>query len=186
LFSKRIADDIELRIMEERHAAESYALIDRNREPLREYLSWIDDTRSVEDRKGSIRRSRAYLANNDGFTAGIWYRGEHAGTIGVNGIDWQFRKADIGYWLGQEFWSKGIMTRACRAVVAHLFDDFGLNKVEIRVAVTNARSLAIPARLGFVEEGVLRDSAVHYDYFEDLRVFGILASEWHALNAAGK
>jgi ribosomal-protein-serine acetyltransferase len=50
------------------------------------------------------------------------------------------------------------MTRAVRAVVEHAFKDLGLHRVEIRCAVGNARSRAIPERLGFRQEGVLRDA----------------------------
>ena len=185
MFAQRIDDEIKLRIFDERHAAESFALVDSNREYLREYMPWVDDTRFDEDTRAFIRRSRADMANENGFAAGIWYRGNLAGTIGVNSINRFNRKAEIGYWLGEEFQGKGIMTRCCRAVVTYLFDDQQLEKVEIHAAETNARSRAIPQRLGFVEEGTLRMLAYHDGKREGLVVYGMLADEWRALQSRG-
>ncbi len=70
------------------------------------------------------------------------------------------------------------MTEAVRALVEHAFGEWQLNRVEIRVAVGNERSAAIPERLGFVREGVLRQAERHADGFKDNVVYSALASEW--------
>jgi ribosomal-protein-serine acetyltransferase len=75
------------------------------------------------------------------------------------------------------------MTEAVRALTAHAFDVWRLQRVEIRAAVGNRRSAAIPRRLGFSEEGVLRQAERHGDEFKDIAVYSLLADEWR--EAAG-
>jgi ribosomal-protein-serine acetyltransferase len=70
------------------------------------------------------------------------------------------------------------MTDAVRALTTHAFDVWGLHRVEIRVAVANLRSRAIPHRLGFLEEGVLRQAERHGENFRDIVVYAMLAREW--------
>ncbi len=180
MFVHRTDDQTELRLIEERHADTLHALIDRNREHLRPWLSWAGGTRSAADTREFIRGTLRRFAANNGFDAGIWHRGELAGMIGVHAIDWNNRKTSIGYWLGTEFQGKGLMTAACRAVVDHVLGELGLNRVEIRCAPGNRRSRAIPERLGFVQEGTLRQAEWLHDHFGDLVVYAMLAENWKA------
>lgn len=53
-----------------------------------------------------------------------------------------------------------------------------LHKVEIRVAVGNEKSSAIPERLGFIKEGTLRAAEWLYDHYVDHVVYGMLLTEW--------
>ena len=57
----------------------------------------------------------------------------------------------IGYWLGEQFQGKGIMTAACRVLVNYAFNEFKLHRVEIKCATGNTKSCAIPERLLFYE-----------------------------------
>jgi len=70
------------------------------------------------------------------------------------------------------------MTRACRAIATEAFRQYGLHRIEIRCATGNGRSAAIPRRLGFAEEGILREAEWLYDHWVDLRVFSMLEHNW--------
>lgn len=179
IFNIRIDDDTELRIHEERYARELFALIDANRAYLREWLPWVDDETSVEDSKAFIKSALQQFANNEGFQMGIWYKGRLAGVIGYHSIDWSDRKVEIGYWLAESLQGKGLMTKACKTLVAYAFDELKLHRVEIHCATNNKRSCAIPERLGFKLEGIMRDAEWLYDHFVDLVVYSMLAKEWH-------
>ena len=178
MFRFVIGDDLELRLFEDRHAQELFALTDENRGQLRPWLPWIDRTQSPADSLNMIKGGMQQFADNSGFQAGIWFRGDLSGVIGFHYISWVNRKTEIGYWLGASFQGQGLMTRACRAMVTYAFDEFELNRVEIRCATDNIRSRAVPERLGFKEEGVLRQVEWRNDHFGDLVVYGMLASEW--------
>ena len=170
--------DIELRILEGWDAEEMYRLVDSNREYLRQWLPWVDYETSVEDSHNFIRLSLQRYQDNEGFSLGIRYRDRLAGVIGYHTINWPSRKVEIGYWLAAEFQGKGLMTRACRALVAYAFETLLLNRVTILCATGNLRSRAIPERLGFTQEGILRESEWLYDHFVDLVCYSMLAREW--------
>jgi ribosomal-protein-serine acetyltransferase len=177
-FSLALDQGLELRLFEESDAAEIFALIDRNREYLRQWLPWVDYETVPEDSLEFIRRTQQQYINNEGFQLGIRFRGQLAGVIGYHTVNWPNRHVEIGYWLGAEFQGKGLMTRACSAVVDFAFENLLLNRVAILCATGNTRSRAIPERLGFTQEGTLRESEWLYDHFVDLVVYSMLAREW--------
>ncbi|WP_027630927.1 GNAT family N-acetyltransferase [Ruminiclostridium cellobioparum] len=179
MFYYQVDDHIQLRVMENKNARELYKLIDNNRLYLREWLPWVGATTSVDAIKDFIRSSRKQLADNNGFQAGIYYKGEIAGSIGLHGIDWSNKKTTIGYWLAEEYQGKGIMTESCRAIINHVIKDLGLNRVEIRAAEFNKKSRAVPERLGFTLEGSVRQAEWLYDHYVNHAVYGILAEEWN-------
>lgn len=171
--------EIELRLIDERDAPRIFALIEQNRTYLREWLPWVDFTRTVEDEITFIRGLNAQYKDNKGFACAIWYQGQIAGTISYHPVNWTDRKVEIGYWQGAAFQGKGIMTKACKLMTAYAFDEFRLNKVEIRCATGNMRSCAIPQRLGFKREGVIRQGEWLYDHFVDLILYGLYADDWY-------
>ncbi|HLI09055.1 MAG TPA: GNAT family protein [Ktedonobacteraceae bacterium] len=173
-----IDDETELRTFDIQDTEELYALIDANREHLRRWMGWIDTITSVKDIRSFIWHSQARQSQNNGFNAGIFYQGKIVGVIGFHFIDHEDHKTEIGYWLAASAQGKGLMTRACRTMVDYAFQELRLNRVEIQVATGNARSRAIPERLGFTQEGVLRDDAWLRDHFVDHVVYGMLAREW--------
>ena len=173
--------NIELRPIEERDATRIFALTDANRGYLRQWLPWVDGTRTVEDTLAFISTLNIQRTSNGSFGCVILYKRQIVGTISFHLIDWSNRRVEIGYWLGAEFQGRGIMTKACKAMVAYAFDEWQLNKVEIRCAPDNMPSCAIPQRLGFTYEGTIRQAEWLYDHYVDLKLFGMLESEWRHL-----
>jgi ribosomal-protein-serine acetyltransferase len=178
MFSRRIEEELELRPVDERYADELTALVRRDMAHLKPWMPWATERYSVEDAREFIRRQIRQYAEDQGFATLVFFRGRVAGSIGYNLIDWSNRKTDIGYWLGAEFLGRGIMTKACRALVEHAFGELRLNRVEIYCAVENRRSRRIPERLGFFEEGTHRQAEWVHDHFKDLVLYSMLAREW--------
>ncbi len=183
MFSHRIDEETELRLIEPRHVELLNALIEQNRAHIKEWASWLRDDRTIENARAFIERNLKQFAENKGFNVAIWHRGEMAGQIGYNYLNWDDRKTEIGYWLGAQFQGKGLMTNSCRVLVAHAFEELNLNRVEMQCAVENRRSRRIPERLGFRQEGTLLQAEWMHDHFNDLVVYALLASEWRAANA---
>ena len=180
MFSYSVNADTQMRLLEIRDADPLFALLDQSRSYLREWLPFVDGTRAVEDTKDFIQGGLQQYASNNGGELGIWYRGELAGVLGLHYIHGSNRLTSIGYWMGERFQGKGIMTNACRALVDILFKEYGLNRVEIRVAPQNLKSRAIPERLGFQNEGCRRQAEWLYDHYVDHVIYGMLAQDWKA------
>src|SRR5579883_1378001 len=147
--------------------AELYAAIDRNREHLREWLPWVRPEYDIEQARRFVADRQVEHQRRTALTCVVRYRGEIAGAIGLHTIDAVNRATSIGYWLDKAHSGRGIMTHSCRAVVTMAFQEYGLHRVEIRCATGNERSCAIPRRLGFVEEGVLRQAGLLCDRWVD-------------------
>lgn len=167
-----------LRIPEPSDADEFYAVIDRNREYLGEWLDFIPETTGVEVTRGVIERWQKSAQEESAFNFVIEYRGKIVGSAGFSRLKEPRRRSELGYWLAEEMQGRGIMTGCCRAMLKHLFEERNLNRVEIRIAVSNKKSRAIPERLGFTQEGVLRQTGYHGDDYSDMAVYSMLAREY--------
>jgi ribosomal-protein-serine acetyltransferase len=178
MFHLTIRDGIDLRLLEERHAAAAFDVVDRNRAHLREWLPWVDTTLEVADTARFIKSALHQFANNEGFAAGIWCGEEFAGTIGFHKIDWVNRKAELGYWLAEAFQGRGIMTDVCRAAARFAFREWKLHRLEIHCATGNSRSNAVAKRIGFQLEATLRESSMLHGRPVDMNIWSMLARDW--------
>ncbi|GLH73583.1 ribosomal-protein-serine acetyltransferase [Geothrix limicola] len=171
---------LELRPLSPGDAKALYALVDANRERLRRWLPWPDGNRSAADSRAYILRMRALREAGLGQSFGLWWKDRLVGVAGFNWIDGVNLNAAIGYWLAQEAEGQGLMSAAVAALLKHGFRTLGLHRIEIRAAVRNRRSRAIPKRLGFRHEGTLRQAERLGSRYVDHAVYGLLASEWRA------
>jgi ribosomal-protein-serine acetyltransferase len=180
MFSLRIDEHLTLRPFEARDKEALFELIDANRSHLQRWFPWVDETKSPSDLDVFIARGRKQLADEDGFQAGIWQKGRLIGSVGLHYLDWRVRSTEIGYWLEARSQGQGIMTKVVAVLCEYLFDEYRLRRIEIRCDPANRRSRALPERLGFTEEGVLRQVCwgTHGPY--DHVVYGLLAEEWQA------
>lgn len=178
MFVHKIDEDISLKLVELKDAERFFRLTDNSREYLREWLPWLDMTKSVDDTKGFIKSCLKGYAENKSITTFILFKGEIVGIAGYNKIDWTNKIAYIGYWLGKNYQGNGIMTRVAKVLTDYAFSELGLNKVDISAAVENSKSRSIPERLGFVNEGFIRQAEWLYDHYVDHIVYGMLAKDW--------
>ena len=85
--------------------------------------------------------------------------GNAVGGIGVALGEGVFsRSAEFGYWLGEPYWGRGIMTEAARAVIPYVMSRFGLCRLEAAVFAWNPASMRVLEHCGFVREGISRSS----------------------------
>ncbi|WML48386.1 GNAT family protein [Neobacillus sp. PS3-34] len=179
MFLHKIDEEVTLKLMEMNDAERVFELTDQSRNHLREWLPWLDFTKKVEDTKGFIQGCLKNFEENKSLNTVILYNDKIVGVAGYNSINWSNKTAYIGYWLGDEFQGKGIMTKVAKALTDYAFSDLRLNKVEIRAAVGNKKSRSIPEKLGFTNEGCIRQAEWLYDHYVDHVVYGMLAEEWN-------
>lgn len=107
---------------------------------------------------------------------GIWDDRHLAGVISVRLAD--PHAVTFGYLLERAYRGRGLMTRACAAVIDYVFTGMKRHRIEIQSDEANPKSSAILDRLGFCREGVRRQAACYGDFYGNLIVFGMLAPEW--------
>ena len=185
MFQLTVGPELELRQFAMVDAGALYAAADRNRAYLRQWLPWVDRTHSSDDIRDFIAARLEQFEANGGPNCAIWLDGAIVGAVGCHPIDWFNRHCSIGYWLDSAHQGKGVITRSVATLLDYLFADLGLHRVTIQCGTGNYRSCAIPERLGFTREGVLREAEWVNDRWVDLVVWGMLAQHWQTHIPAG-
>lgn len=104
--------------------------------------------------------------------------GEPIGSISVVSQREQARMMEIGYCIGRAWWHQGIVREALRAVLAFLFDQVGVNRVQARFDPRNTRSGKVMLACGMQYEGTLRQADWDCQGICDISYCGILAEEY--------
>ncbi len=172
---------LEIRQRQPEVAEELFALTEANRIYLRQWLPWLDHCTSSADTRQNILTSLEEADRGVSLALCIWQDGRIAGVTGFNSINQANRVGNIGYWLGEEYSGRGIMTRSVKALTDHGFKTLGLNRIAIAAAVENAKSRAVAQRLGFRIEGIAREAEWLYDHFVDHAVYAMLRADWDGM-----
>ena len=173
-----LGDGRSLRGLEDADAEELFALIDANRAHLALWMPFVGQTRSAVDSLAFIRAARRQYEENRGMQLALLQGERIIGVAGFHAIDWTRRSTSIGYWIAADQQGAGTMTTAVSALLKQAFAGWKLTRVEIRAGVANARSRAIPERLGFREEGVLRSAERIGTRVIDHVVYVMTARDW--------
>lgn len=111
----------------------------------------------------------------DECVACIEVSGEAAGAIGL-----QFRKdvercsAELGYWIGEPFWGRGVMTEAIRCFTSWAMPRFGLTRVYAEVFADNPSSGRVLEKSRFVRVGILRKAAIKHGLYHDYVLYDLV------------
>jgi ribosomal-protein-serine acetyltransferase len=175
-----INDRIFLEQLDHSHAAKLLETVNANRHHLREWLPWVDHMLTVANFEKYIEQSEKRTADGQEIGYVIMEGEEIIGRIGIYNIDPQHRNCSFGYWLSTSHEGKGIITQSCKKLFYYCFGELEMNRIEIRCGIGNEKSAAIPKRLGFKKEGVLRQAEFVNTRFIDLEVFALLKEEWEA------
>ena len=104
---------------------------------------------------------------------------DHAvGLFQVRQLESSFRLAEWGFVMGSLFWGTGIFEQGARLVLDFTFDEIGVDRLEARAAVQNARGNGALRKLGARPEALLRRSFVRNGQAMDQYLWAILADDW--------
>jgi ribosomal-protein-serine acetyltransferase len=183
-----VDEELQLVLLEPHHAADFFAVVDANREHLRPWMIWIDSTKSVQDSLAFIHKNLEDIAAEHDMALALRYRGKFVGMIGAHNKKHNTKSCEIGYWLAQDIQGRGVMTRAVKAFIHLLCNEYGFQRLTIRCAPNNTRSCAIAERLGFTREGTLRhvalipgDTPDDPATLTDLVIYSLLTDEYQRL-----
>jgi len=194
MFAARLTGTATLRPLEPHLAEEFAAHMDRAREHIRPWVGPTFVTDTVDGARATLQRYADATARDGNRIFGIWVDDsvveQHAAgarvettptSTLVGGVMFvEFSAAagtcEIGCWLEPAAEGRGLITAACRMLLAYAFDERGLHRAEWRCRADNVRSSAVAERLGMTLEGVLREAWKVGDTFYDKQVWSVLAN----------
>jgi RimJ/RimL family protein N-acetyltransferase len=134
---------------------------------------------TFEDAKEFISKS---LGKEIQSNFAVIFEGNLAGGVGFEIRDGKGKGvAGGGYWLGEEFWGKGIATEAWAIIRDYVFENFDVRKLAASVYSWNPASAKVQEKCGFVKEGILRNEVQRFEKIGDEFKYGILREEWKKL-----
>ena len=173
----RLDDGIVLRAWREDDVDVAFDIVLRNRDHLQPFMHWVTPDYCIESSKTFLSQAIANRTARKNLGLGIFRDERLIGSIGFVEFDWVARKTEIGYWLDSAEVGRGIVTQACRALIKYAFEELEMNRIEIQCSAENHRSAAIPERLGFTKEGVLRQAEMRNGKLHDFNIYGLLAED---------
>ena len=123
--------------------------------------SWIQDALSQAPRRTFV----------------IDVEGEACGGIGLTpGHDIERVSAELGYWLGEPFWGRGIMTEAVKAITKYGFEELALSRIFAVPMSHNSASFRVLEKAGFLREGIMRNAAVKEGRITDMMLYALVVT----------
>jgi len=134
----------------------------------------------IEQARALIAADRQDLAQGLHLRLGVQRNedGRLIGTVSLFKFDAQNRRAEIGYGIAPEVWRQGYVTEALHALLGHAFDELGLMRIEADVDPRNIASARSLEKLGFRQEGLLRERWRVGEDVSDSALYGLLAREF--------
>jgi RimJ/RimL family protein N-acetyltransferase len=128
-------------------------------EELKPWMPFAQNEQSAQDVELNIREAYIKFLKREDLRLLVFLKetGELVASTGLHRIDWSLPKFEIGYWIDSRFSGKGYMTEAVNRITDFAFHELKARRVEIRCDVKNKKSRAIPERLGYSLEGILKN-----------------------------
>jgi RimJ/RimL family protein N-acetyltransferase len=160
------------------HAADAAALV--------RYANNPNVARQLRDRfphPYTLRDAKAFIHSSAGVqpvtSFAIVVVNEPSGGIGISaGYDVERFSAEIGYWLGEPFWGRGIAAEAVRLVSAYAFDECHLLRLFALPFADNRQSRRVLEKAGYTCEGTLKSSAVKGGVARDQALYAAVNPAW--------
>jgi [ribosomal protein S5]-alanine N-acetyltransferase len=155
-------------------------------QPLARHANNLNIARHLRDRfphPYTIGDARAFLRfaaqSDDVANFAIEVDGEAAGGVGYNpGRDVERYSAEIGYWLSEVHWGRGIVTEAVQLLSEHLFRAHDMLRLFALPFADNAASIRVLEKAGYVREGLMRASAVKHGAPKDQVLLARVNPAW--------
>ncbi len=128
---------------------------------LEPWMPWVHPLPTMEEEEANLRNARARFLAREELWLLLFLKGTDTfvGGSGLQRIDWDVPKFEIGYWARNKFQRQGYITEAVSGITQFAFDVLDARRIEIRVDDRNVRSWRIPERLGLTLEGILRNAS---------------------------
>ncbi len=99
------------------------------------------------------------------------------GSVGLRDIDPEHLQAELGFWIGRDWWGRGYAREAATAVIRYGFESLALNRIYAHHMTRNPAAGRVLQASGMQREGVLRQRVRKWGVFEDVVVYAVLRDE---------
>lgn len=142
-----------------------YQAMQASMSELKPWMPWAHRDQTEEDVEVNIRTAYAKFLSREDLRLHIFNKdtGEFIGASGLHRMKWEIPKFEIGYWIDTRQSGKGYITEAAEGIMNFAFNSLHAKRVEIRCDARNAKSRAVPERLGFTLEGILKNDDLSAD-----------------------
>jgi [ribosomal protein S5]-alanine N-acetyltransferase len=130
-------------------------------------LSWIERQNSDDGEPGAVN-----------FAIRLLPQCRLIGSIGLRDIDTQHRQAELGFWIGKDWWGQGYAREAARAVIQFGFQSLDLNRICAHHMTRNPASGRVLLAAGMQQEGVLRQRVQKWGVYEDVVLYAVVRDDW--------
>ncbi|MGN1060892.1 MAG: GNAT family N-acetyltransferase [Candidatus Coproplasma sp.] len=112
------------------------------------------------------------------FAFAIVYKGRCVGSIAAfRQSNIHYRTAEIGYYVAEEFWGRGIASGAVKEICGYIFDNTDIIRLYAEPFVFNKASCRVLEKAGFIREGVLKSNAVKCGAVQDMVLYAKVKEE---------
>jgi ribosomal-protein-serine acetyltransferase len=132
---------------------------------LKPWMPFAQKEQTMEDTEINIRQAYVNFLNRTDLRLLVFKKdtGEFVASSGLHRINWDIPKFEIGYWIDTRFSGNGYMTEAVQGITNFAVRELKARRVEIRCDALNVKSRAIPERLGYTLEGILKNESISVD-----------------------
>lgn len=136
----------------------------------------IEPLDTIEAARKLIQMFDRRFMNKKGIRWGIFLKSNNQliGTCGYQSVNKQSLRAEIGYELLKKYWKKGLMKEALQAIIEFGFNEMSFNRIQALVEPENRNSIYLLHRIGFKEEGVLKEYEFYKEKYVDLTMLSLL------------
>lgn len=158
------------------HAEGMWRIIEPSLPELRKWMPWAADATYDTTHDYTTTAARGWnMGTNFAFT--VFHRNQMAGSVGIEGFNPRSNSVSIGYWIHSAQTGRGLTTEAASACIEFAFLELGSHRIELRASPDNLASVRVAEKLGFQQEGLLREAGRGEGGYHDLNIFGLLESD---------
>ena len=133
--------------------------------------------KNIEAEKYFLRLNSEKRKNNIQYNYGIWLDGKLIGGCGINVHQFRTFIGEIGYFLDEEYWGKGITVKAVKLLENIGFQKLGLKRIEILMHPKNLSSEKVALKCGYEKEGTMKKAAKNGDEYADAHLYAKIVED---------
>ena len=175
-------DHFHIRLLNSDDAENYFSLIDRNRKRFEDFFAGtVAKNKSLDGSRTFISELTEKVEKKIYFPFVIVDTATNnlVGYVDIKSIDWNVPKAELGFFIDEQYGGKGIISKAVSRIIEHCFDTLHMKKLFLRTHEKNTGSRRVAEKNGFTMEGVIRsDYKTTSGVIVDLMYYGLLKSEF--------